>query len=184
MYDAVLSAKALSDEMGLWEKYTKKEPRPDGAVLATLHDGIMPDGKPCTGLLKAPNRLALVQMWGNYVRRQISERENEQEAQAARRAEALDVGGGDAAPAPRGPERSPEPAQEARPASEESLEALLKSKVASCSRLVASYSSEVEAATQRLNELRAAKREAERERRRAIAALKAIGVVAAEEEDI
>ena len=155
----------------LWERFTDKESVGD-KVVARLRVDIMPDGQPCKAEFVGFKPKDAVRAWHDYVRGQYDARTAEQTAKADGRADAPRAGG----------EREAEPAAESggggaaveedHPDREETVEAILESKVLTLGRSVSYLSDEVESSRRALAELERRLASKVSEKQRAIRALK------------
>lgn len=164
----------LANQIMMWEQYTEAKWSPgDDQVLCELKPGIMPDGRPCRGMIKAKSRKDAADQWFTYVRAQYDARKNEQEAEASRRAEAsrtsraaedaaagVDGGGG-------------EDGETINVGPESSVEDIIKAQVAAIGRSIDVLTAELEKAAAIKQALIAKLERRKRDRAKAIAALKA-----------
>jgi hypothetical protein len=137
----------LDSDIGLWEQHTVKERDKTGGITATLADDAYPEGwsdNIITGRLVGDNPRQLIVSWHKYVSGRIHAWENGQEAAALRRAEASRTSGIRENAAPEQPAGRVEATPSSVPDGEETLEAILESKVATLRGFVARLTQQID----------------------------------------
>jgi hypothetical protein len=163
---------ALSSDVGLWSKWTTTADNGDGSVRAELADGIMPDGRPCAGVIRGKSKAEAVGQWFTYVRGQYDARSQRQEAAAIERAETLRASGGGETAAPGELGDGKGPAQADPQAREASLEEVVESKIVAIGRRLPAVEEQIAAAASRLAGLNAERDSLLTERAKATKVLK------------
>lgn len=147
----------LDSDIRLWEQYTVKDRALNGRIRASLKDDAYPEGwqdNIIQGILEGDSPRQNITSWHNFVKGKISAWQDRQAAAEAQRAEASRGSSGAEAASSGQLESGQETAQGNPPSGEETLEAVLESKVAALRRSVSLIETEIASTAHSLAALR------------------------------